>query len=91
MRAGTQPDAPSAEPTTDRILTVPNALSLLRLLGVPLFLWLVLEEHDGWAVAVLMVSGFTDWLDGKIARSWNQMSKIGASAFYPNCATPARR
>ena len=78
MQAGTQPDEPSAGPTTDRVLTVPNALSLLRLLGVPLFLWLVLEEHDGWAVAVLMVSGFTDWLDGKIARSWNQMSKIGA-------------
>ena len=78
MQAGTQPDAPSAGPTTDRVLTVPNALSLLRLLGVPLFLWLVLEERDGWAVAVLMVSGFTDWLDGKIARSWNQMSKIGA-------------
>ena len=78
MQAGTQPDAPSAEPTTDRVLTVPNALSLLRLLGVPLFLWLVLEEHDGWAVAVLMVSGVTDWLDGKIARSWNQMSKVGA-------------
>jgi cardiolipin synthase len=78
VQAGTQPEAPSAGPTTDRVLTVPNALSLLRLLGVPLFLWLVLEEHDGWAVAVLMVSGFTDWLDGKIARSWNQMSKIGA-------------
>jgi len=78
VQAGTQPDAPSAGPTTDRVLTVPNALSLLRLLGVPLFLWLVLEEHDGWAVAVLMVSGFTDWLDGKIARSWNQMSKVGA-------------
>jgi len=78
VQAGTQPDAPSAGPTTDRVLTVPNALSLLRLLGVPLFLLLVLEEHDGWAVAVLMVSGFTDWLDGKIARSWNQMSKIGA-------------
>ena len=78
MQAGTQSDAPSAGPTTDRVLTVPNALSLLRLLGVPLFLWLVLEEHDGWAVAVLMVSGFTDWLDGKIARSWNQMSKVGA-------------
>jgi len=78
VQAGTQSDAPSAGPTTDRVLTVPNALSLLRLLGVPLFLWLVLEEHDGWAVAVLMVSGFTDWLDGKIARSWNQMSKVGA-------------
>jgi cardiolipin synthase len=78
VQAGTQPEVPSAGPTTDRVVTVPNALSLLRLLGVPLFLWLVLQEHDGWAVAVLMVSGFTDWLDGKLARAWNQMSKLGA-------------
>jgi cardiolipin synthase len=62
---------------TDRVLTVPNALSLLRLLGVPLFLWLVLNEHDAAAVALLMVSGFTDWLDGKIARKWGQMSHLG--------------
>ena len=63
---------------TDRVLTVPNVLSALRLLGVPLFLWLVMTERDGLAVAVLMVSGFTDWLDGLIARRWNQMSRIGA-------------
>jgi cardiolipin synthase len=62
---------------TDRVLTVPNALSLLRLLGVPLFLWLVLHEHDAAAVALLMVSGVTDWLDGKIARAWGQMSRVG--------------
>jgi cardiolipin synthase len=64
-------------PVSDRVATVPNALSALRLLGVPLFLWLVLHEHDAAAVLVLMVSGFTDWLDGKIARRWNQMSRIG--------------
>jgi cardiolipin synthase len=63
---------------SSRIVTLPNALSALRLLGVPLFLWLVLTERDGLAVAVLMVSGFTDWLDGKIARRWNQMSRVGA-------------
>ncbi len=62
---------------TDRVLTVPNALSLLRLLGVPLFLWLVLNEYDAAAVALLMVSGVTDWLDGKIARKWGQMSRLG--------------
>ncbi|HEX7188250.1 MAG TPA: CDP-alcohol phosphatidyltransferase family protein [Actinomycetes bacterium] len=62
----------------DRVLTLPNALSALRLLGVPLFLWLVLTERDELAIAVLMVSGVTDWLDGKIARAWNQMSKVGA-------------
>ena len=77
-RAGAEPEQTSARPASDRVLTVPNALSGLRLLGVPIFLWLVLQEYDGWAVAVLMVSGFTDWLDGKIARKWNQMSKVGA-------------
>ena len=53
---------------TDRVLTVPNALSLLRLLGVPLFLWLVLNEHDAAAVALLMVSGVTDWYAATNAR-----------------------
>jgi cardiolipin synthase (CMP-forming) len=62
---------------SDRVLTLPNALSALRLVGVPFFLWLVLTEHDAAAVIVLMVSGFTDWLDGKIARRWNQMSRVG--------------
>ena len=69
---------PDQELVTDRVLTLPNALSALRLLGVPLFLWLVLNEHDPAAVALLMVSGVTDWLDGKIARRWGQMSKVGA-------------
>jgi cardiolipin synthase (CMP-forming) len=63
----------------DRVLTVPNALSAIRLLGVPLFLWLLLGPHaDGWAVAVLAVSGFTDWADGKLARALGQASKLGA-------------
>ena len=59
------------------MVTLPNALSALRLLGVPLFLWLVLTEHDGPAVLVLMVSGVTDYLDGKIARAWGQTSQLG--------------
>ena len=66
-------------PETDQIWTIPNALSVLRLLGVPLFLWLLLGPHqDGWALAVLAVSGFTDWLDGVLARKLNQMSRFGA-------------
>jgi cardiolipin synthase len=63
---------------TDRVLTVPNALSGLRLLGVPVFLWLVLGPHaDVWAVGLLMVSGFTDFLDGYLARRWHQISRVG--------------
>ena len=64
---------------TDRILTLPNALSLLRLLGVPVFLWLVLGLHqDVVAFLLLAVSGATDWLDGYLARRLGQVSRIGA-------------
>lgn len=70
--------AESGVVVTNRVATLPNLLSVARLLGVPLFLWLVLgPQQDGWALVVLMVSGFTDWLDGKLARSLNQTSKLG--------------
>jgi cardiolipin synthase (CMP-forming) len=63
---------------SDRIWTVPNLLSMLRLLGVPLFLWLVLvPQADWWALLVLGFAGLSDWLDGKIARAWNQTSRLG--------------
>lgn len=63
----------------DAIWTIPNALSVLRLLGVPVFLWLLLGPHaDVWAIGVLMVSGFTDWADGVLARKLNQLSRLGA-------------
>jgi cardiolipin synthase len=62
----------------DRLVTVPNVLSLLRLAGVPLFLWLLLgPRHDGLAILVLALSGLTDWMDGKLARLLNQSSKLG--------------
>jgi cardiolipin synthase len=71
-------DVQETQVQTDRVVTVPNALSLLRLAGVPVFLWLVLGPHaDGLAVLLLMVSGFTDYLDGMIARRWNQISRVG--------------
>ncbi|WP_433580584.1 CDP-alcohol phosphatidyltransferase family protein [Nocardia brasiliensis] len=63
----------------DRILTVPNVLSVLRLLGVPLLLWLMLVQRaDGWAFALLIASGVTDFLDGKLARLLDQSSRLGA-------------
>lgn len=77
-RSGGVP-APSRDELGDRVLTLPNALSVLRLLGVPLFLYLLLGPHaDGWAVVVLMVAGVSDWADGKLARRLNQSSKLGA-------------
>ncbi|MGQ0837767.1 CDP-alcohol phosphatidyltransferase family protein [Actinokineospora sp.] len=69
----------SAGELSDRVWTIPNVLSMLRLAGVPVFLYLLLgPQADGWAIAVLMFSGFTDWLDGKIARWLNQTSRLGA-------------
>lgn len=63
---------------TDRIWTVPNIISFLRLLGVPLFLWLVLvPKADGWALVLLVGAGISDWLDGKIARATGQISRLG--------------
>jgi cardiolipin synthase (CMP-forming) len=65
----------------DRILTIPNAISVARLAGVPVFLWLVLglqtSAGDWWAVGLLIASGVSDWLDGKIARALNQQSRLG--------------
>jgi cardiolipin synthase (CMP-forming) len=72
-------DERDSEPTvSDAIWTVPNLLSTARLAGVPVFLWLILGPHrDGWAVILLMFSGATDYFDGKIARAWNQTSRLG--------------
>lgn len=69
----------AAKAPADRILTIPNLLSFARLLGVPLFLWLVIvAEADGWALFLLVVAGVTDWLDGAIARWTGQFSRLGA-------------
>lgn len=81
-----QPHAPEGgvDAPSDRVLTIPNALSFARLLGVPVFLWLILwpefggPKHDVWALVLLMASGISDYLDGKLARTWNQVSKVGA-------------
>ncbi|WP_328395363.1 CDP-alcohol phosphatidyltransferase family protein [Nocardia sp. NBC_00416] len=64
---------------SDRLFTVPNVLSVLRLIGIPVFLWLLLVEHaDGWAFTLLILSGVTDFLDGKLARLLDQSSRLGA-------------
>ena len=85
MTSSNGPSAAAPVPALDRealperVWTVPNMLSVLRLLGVPLFLWLLLgPEEDGWALVVLMVAGLTDWADGKLAKWLNQYSRLGA-------------
>jgi cardiolipin synthase len=70
-------DDPDVE-LADRVWTIPNLLSVLRLLGIPLFLWLMLgPEWDAAALLVLAVAGLTDYLDGQIARRLNQASRLG--------------
>jgi len=59
------------------VVTVPNLISMLRLALVPVFAVLIVAGHDVWALAVLAFSGFTDWLDGVLARRLNQVSKLG--------------
>jgi len=62
----------------DRVFTVPNLISMARLAGVPVFLWLVIvPQADWWAVGLLIAAGLSDWLDGKLARAWNQQSRLG--------------
>jgi cardiolipin synthase (CMP-forming) len=64
-----------------QVFTIPNLISLTRLAGVPVFLWLVLgvrsQEGDWWAVGLLAAAGASDWLDGKIARALNQQTALG--------------
>ena len=69
--------ARESPPVSDRVWTPPNILSMLRLVGVPIFLWLILSHHDDWAVVVLTVSGVSDYFDGKIARKYNLVSSVG--------------
>ncbi len=62
----------------DRILTIPNVLSLGRLCCVPLFLWLLFGRDNEVAAAVLLAFlGATDWVDGFIARRYDQVSTVG--------------
>jgi len=63
---------------TDRILTVPNALSFLRIALIPVFVWLIVDERTTRAGLVLFaVVLSTDWIDGAIARATDQVSELG--------------
>jgi cardiolipin synthase len=63
---------------SDRILTVPNVVSFLRLLGIPVFWWALVVADDVVLAAWLMFAiGWTDWVDGYLARRLNQVSRLG--------------
>ena len=63
---------------TDRIVTLPNALTVVRLLAIPVFVWLALgPKNDAAAALVLVGIGVTDWADGYLARKWNQITRFG--------------
>lgn len=80
VKPGSPAVPPDAGPPA-RVLTIPNLISIARLAGVPVFLWLVLGVRtatgDWWALAVLALAGFSDWLDGKLARALHQQSRLG--------------
>jgi cardiolipin synthase len=72
-------DAAQLDPAdTSRILTIPNLLSVVRLCCIPLFLWLLFGAEDRSSAAYLLaILGATDWVDGYIARHFNQVSDLG--------------
>ncbi|BFU44344.1 CDP-alcohol phosphatidyltransferase family protein [Krasilnikovia sp. MM14-A1004] len=72
------PVAPRPPVASDRIWTIPNIISFARLLGVPLFLYLLLVPHaDVAALVVLALGGTTDWVDGYVARRTGSVSRLG--------------
>jgi cardiolipin synthase len=76
--AGTGESASPEEPGLDRIATVPNAITLVRLACIPVFLWLLFGANRQTAAAVLLgVLGATDWIDGFVARRFHQVSTFG--------------
>jgi cardiolipin synthase len=71
-------DDRSDEEATDRILTVPNVITAVRLALLPVFLWLLFEqENQAAAAGLLAVLGVTDFLDGYVARHFHQVSELG--------------
>ena len=71
-------DPADLEPASDRILTVPNVITVVRLCLLPVFVWLLFGKDDRAAAAFLLAGiGTTDFFDGYIARHFNQVSELG--------------
>jgi cardiolipin synthase (CMP-forming) len=71
-------EAPGLDVLESRILTVPNLITVVRLACLPIFVWLLLHENNRAAASVLLGAiGATDWVDGYIARRFDQTSTVG--------------
>lgn len=71
-------DPADLEPGSDRILTIPNVITVVRLCLLPVFVWLLFGKDDRAAAAFLLAGiGTTDFFDGYIARHFNQVSELG--------------
>ena len=71
-------DAGAADPGLDRIWTVPNVVTFVRLACIPLYVWLLFgADQQTWAALVLAALGATDWVDGYIARRFHQVTTLG--------------
>ena len=76
FNAGARTDGPMV--VHDRVFTVANGITAVRLLGLPLFIWLAaFVEAYGMAFLVLTLVGTTDWVDGYVARRFDQVTKLG--------------
>lgn len=69
--------APASTVAADAIWTVPNGISMARIVLIGVFGWLMIAGHDLWAIAALVVAGVSDFLDGYLARRWNQVTNLG--------------
>ena len=77
MREGPSP-RPTRRTGEERILTLPNAITAARLAAIPLFVWLLFAKDDRAAAAILLaVLGSTDWVDGFVARRYDQVTELG--------------
>jgi len=67
----------SSEEPSNRIWTIPNAISALRISLILVFVVCLSLEHDVWAITALAVAGVSDFFDGFLARRWNQVTRLG--------------